>query len=408
MGYRGWVADKDIPESSLGKRLKAARKNRRMSQQELADGAGVSIFLVRKIEQDQRDSARLENLAKLATALSIPMSEILGVQPGLSGEQAADVSAVRSAIYSRAADVEPPSLAELRTQLADLRALYWHARFAVLAHQIPGHLTACRSAVRAATGDEQRREANGLLAETLQIAASLVAHLAYEDLAHVALLQGVTAAEAAEDRLLLAAQHSATAWVLSRQGLWQQAQQLAATAAAEIEPVLSQAPAEQIGLWGELLHFGLVALAREDRVDEAHELLGLVQAAGHALGARPPSAPYAVPFNRTFAGHSAVQLAQTTDQPREALRVAERVEDLESLPPSIHARYLLNVAWASTLEWRSEEALSTLRKVEQVAPEMLQHSGLARSIVEELMPRRRTHRLPGLVGIAERMQISAP
>lgn len=391
-------------DTSIGQRLKAARMAKHLRQEDLAERSGVSLANLRKIEQGQRQGS-LSTLTRLANAMGASVNDILGVQPGLGGDAAPDVTRVRVAIYDRSADVEPDSLDDLQTRLGDLRSLYWHARYGVLAHELPDHLAQARSAVRAATDAPSQRAAQALLAESLNVTASLVTHLAQEDLAHVALMQARDAAQAAEDRLLLASQQSTTAWVLSRQGLWQQAQRLAAEAAAEIEPVLSKAPAEQIGLWGEMLHFGLVALAREGRQDEAHELLGLVQAAGRVVGHRGASAQYGLKFSDTFAAHSAVQLAQATDQPRQALEAAERVENPGSLPPSIHARYLLNVAWAATLEWKSVEALAALKKIEQIAPEMLAHHGLAKAIVEDLIPRRSKERLPGLSRIAELTQV---
>ncbi len=377
-----------------------------MSQEQLATASGVYVGIIRKLEQGKRQSARLDTITALAAALDAPVSDLLGVQHGLSDGKTADVAAIRAAIYDRSEDAESPALAVLRRNVTDMRSLYWHARYGALSEQIPGHLAAARSAVRAASGGDDRRTASAILSESLQIAAKLVTQLAYEDLAHVALLQAVDAAEAAEDPLLRAAQHSSMAWLLSRQGLWQQAQTLAATAAQEIEPVLSKASQEQVAVWGYLLHFGTMALAREGRTDEAHELLALVQAAGQVVGERKLTAAYTVPFSRTWAAHSEVQLAQVTDQPRQALTAAKRVEHPETLPPSIHCRHLLNVAWAATLQWKSQEALDALRKIEQIAPEMLQHHGLARSVVEELMPRRRKQRMPGLKGIAERMGVT--
>lgn len=374
-----------------------------MTQDELAEASGVHIGTLRKLEQEQRKSATIKTVTALANALDVPINELLGVHPGLT-EHTTDVASLRRAIMDRTDDHEPPDLELLRHQVLELRGLYWHARYGALAEEVPRHLALARSAVRAAVGDDQRRTANALLSESLQIAASLVTQLAYEDLAHVALLQATDAADAAEDPLLLAAQHSATAWVLSRQGLWQQAQTLATEAAREVEPILSRALADQIGLWGELLHFGMVALAREGRTTEAHELLSLVQAAGQALGKRVPTS-YKVPFSSTWAQHSAVQLAQSTDQPREALRAAERVESLDALPPATQARFLLNKAWALTLEWRSEDALVCLRSIEEKAPELLNHHGLARQVVEELMPRRKKNRLVGLKTIAEHMGV---
>nr|MDT0662507.1 helix-turn-helix domain-containing protein [Micromonospora sp. DSM 115978] len=393
------------PDASLGLRLARARGRRRMSQAQLAAVSGVSVGSIRKLEQQQRHSARLDTVAALAAALDVPMSDLLGVEPGVGAPGVADIASLRTAIHDRSAGVDPPLLSQLRAGVCELRTLYWSARYAAIARQIPAQLAGARSAVEAATGADARRAANDVLAESLNITASLVTHLAYEDLAHVALLQAIRAAEQAEDPLLIAAQHCTTAWVLSRQGLWDQAQRLALDAAARIEPVLSRARPEQVGMWGALLHFGLVALAREGRTAEAHDLLRMVQAAGHALGDQAPSTRYGLRFSRVFSAHSAVQLAQATDQPRDTLRAAERVDRPETLPPSVRARYLLNVAWACTLEWRSLAALDALRQVATLTPELMQHHGLARSIVEELLPRRRTQRLPGLVGLAEQVGV---
>jgi transcriptional regulator with XRE-family HTH domain len=396
------------PDSSLGQRIARARGRRRMSQVQLAAVAGVSVGSIRKLEQQQRHSARLETVAALAAALDVQMSDLLGVGPGAGAVGGADIASLRTAIHDRSAQPDrPPSVPDLRVAVRELRTLYWSARYAAIARQIPAQLAGARAAVESAVDADERRAAHDVLAESLNITASLVTHLAYEDLAHVALLQAVRAAEAAQDPLLLAAQHCTTAWVLSRQGLWKQAQQLALDAATRIEPVLSRATPEQIGMWGELLHFGLVALAREGRAAEAYEMLRLVRAAGQALGDRAPATRYGLRFSRVFAAHSAVQLAQATDQPRETLRAAERVDRPAALPPSVQARYLLNVAWACTLEWRSLAALDALRQMAALTPELLAHHGLARAIVEELLPRRRTQRLPGLVEIAERVGVGS-
>ncbi len=59
------------------------------------------------------------------------------------------------------------------------------------------------------------------------------------------------------------------------------------------------------------------------------------------------------------------------------------------------------------LDWRSGDAVGTLLRAERIAPKALHHQGIARATVAELLPRRRKHRLPGLVGLANRMGLSA-
>lgn len=60
-------------EPALGDNLRRWRRRRGYSQEELAERAGVSVGVVRKLEQDdeaaaQRQGVRLESLYKLARA----------------------------------------------------------------------------------------------------------------------------------------------------------------------------------------------------------------------------------------------------------------------------------------------------------------------------------------------------
>jgi hypothetical protein len=108
-------------------------------------------------------------------------------------------------------------------------------------------------------------------------------------------------------------------------------------------------------------------------------------------------------FGPTVAAMKAVDVAIAADRPRHAIRLAEQVERPSAAPTAMHARYLLNVAWAQMSDWRSQDAVDTLRRVEALAPEMLPNQTIAGTIVDELLPRRRHQRLPGLAALAERM-----
>ncbi|MFI5716929.1 helix-turn-helix domain-containing protein [Nocardia sp. NPDC051750] len=48
----------------LGERLQSVRKRRGVTQRELAGRSGVSLSYVRKIEQGERDDARVETLRR--------------------------------------------------------------------------------------------------------------------------------------------------------------------------------------------------------------------------------------------------------------------------------------------------------------------------------------------------------
>ncbi|MEV4759480.1 helix-turn-helix transcriptional regulator [Micromonospora sp. NPDC049559] len=394
-----------MASTAIGTRISALRRRRRMSQRELAEAAGVSVDIIRKLEQGQRTTARLETVAALAHALDVSPAELLRPHRGLvTGAEDGEVGAIRRAVLGvRAAAEEPPALPVLRRATAELWQLYWAGRYAQLARSLPERITQARALAREAN---ESSAAYALLAELLQMTASLLAHLAHEDLAHLALAEAMRAAEASGDELLHAAHQATRSWVLSRQGLWAEAEQVAVETAATIEPTLSRAAPDQVAVWGELLRYGTTAVARSGRQSEAQTLLGMVTAAAARMGGDVPTKYLGLAFGPTVAAMKAVDVAIAADRPRQAIKLAERVEHPEVLPTAMHARYLLNVAWAYAADWRSQDAVDVLRRVEALAPEMMQHQTIARSIVGELLPRRNRQRLPGLVALADRMGVS--
>ncbi|MGH3566026.1 MAG: hypothetical protein ACRDRH_08350 [Pseudonocardia sp.] len=57
-------------------------------------------------------------------------------------------------------------------------------------------------------------------------------------------------------------------------------------------------------------------------------------------------------------------------------------------------------------DWRSLNAVTTLRKAEDLAPQLLPHQTIAHTIIAELLPRRRKQRLPGLAALAARVGVT--
>ncbi|MDR7277716.1 helix-turn-helix domain-containing protein [Catenuloplanes atrovinosus] len=393
---------------SLGDHLVAVRRRRGMTQQGLAEASSVSVAVIRKLEQKQRLSTSLETLTRLAHALDVDAGELLGKPRGLPyGAQDSELLRLRRAVLGLM-PVDGPvlSVAEVQDGVRQLWRRYWAGDYPLLARELPAQLMAANVAI-SAVPEQQRPVAHGALAQALQIAASLLAHLAHEDLAHLALHGARRAAEAAGDELLFASQQATRSWLLSRQGLWSEAEHLAVTAAAEVEPALSQASLDQVAVWGELLRYTAVALSRSGRHAEADEMIGLMRAAAARMGADSATRYVGVAFGPTVVAMRAVDAQISAEKPRRALELTRDVERPESVPPAMHMRYLLNVAWAQTLDWRSGDAVGTLLRAERIAPKALHHQGIARATVAELLPRRRKHRLPGLVGLANRMGLSA-
>ena len=67
-----------MDSNTIGAHLRQARNERGLTQEELAERAGVSRDIIAKLEQGTRESARITTLTKLANALGITVSALLG------------------------------------------------------------------------------------------------------------------------------------------------------------------------------------------------------------------------------------------------------------------------------------------------------------------------------------------
>jgi transcriptional regulator with XRE-family HTH domain len=57
---------------TIGDKLRGARKRRGLTQRDLARLSGLSLSLIRKLEQDERNDICVETARKLAASLGVP------------------------------------------------------------------------------------------------------------------------------------------------------------------------------------------------------------------------------------------------------------------------------------------------------------------------------------------------
>jgi transcriptional regulator with XRE-family HTH domain len=69
----------------LGRRIRGLRKKRRLSIEKLAEKAGVSARFLGDIERG-RENPSISSLIKLASALSVKMSELMKFEEELEGK----------------------------------------------------------------------------------------------------------------------------------------------------------------------------------------------------------------------------------------------------------------------------------------------------------------------------------
>ncbi len=360
-----------------------------MTQEELAERAGLSRELIAKIEQGRRQSVRLSTLTRLAQTLDISLSELADNRPRLDGDRdGASILAIRDVLLSPALlpgidsdddDGEPASLPQLNAAVGRAVEAYWNGQFGPLAAMIPGLIGEARI-----TWHAIGVPAVEPLTRAYDITAALMVHLGKEDLAAIAAERAAATAAAGNDGLLHASMRGTYSWVLLHQGRLDEAEHLAADAANAIEPAFS-APVDHIAAWGSLLMTALAPAAAAGR--DVTDYIAFASSGAKRIGHRVKV------FNTTFAPASvavqAVHAYAVLREPGRALQAA-RVVDLDELPGTIsQGRHLLDVAQAHVDARHSQAATATLDRARAMAPVWFRHQGVARSLVLELCEQQR-------------------
>ncbi|ASQ94785.1 hypothetical protein CGL27_18455 [Streptomyces sp. 11-1-2] len=406
-----------MTDLSVGKRLARLRDIRDLTQEQLADRAGVSVDTIRRLEQGTQRGARIATYQKLAGALDIELARLLG-QPTMTQSLAPDggVIALRAAIQAPSdlpgldvcgADSDAPGPDDLRPVMEQAQRHYRLGQFTDLVGMLPGLVTDLKAATREAEGGPDHDTVWSMSAAAYIIVADVAAQLGQTDLAYTAVERAMYATARAGDELRHALAVSTLSLVLLRQGRWSDAQQVATRRAAEIEPRLSDRNPEKFAMFGILLLSGAVSAARANRdesdstKDDALTFLRQAEAAAALSGA--------VRVRGTAFGPASVGMQATTVQvslghPDKALATASGV-NLDELPWKIsRARHRLDLAFARYQTHDDEGARDVLLTLDEEHPEWLTHQMLAASTVGGLLETER-RRDRGLRKLAVRLGV---
>ncbi|MBB4892210.1 transcriptional regulator with XRE-family HTH domain [Streptomyces olivoverticillatus] len=397
--------------ATLGDRLGELRMRRGLTQEALADKARLSVDTVRKLEQNQRFTARMSTLNRLARALDIETSALLGppvVLASSGGAEPPSILALRQAVTPLSdfpglvaeEDVPPPTVAGLQSSLRSTERIRRQGELTKITAVLPTLLSDARAAVRHFTGGE-RAASYAVLAEAYQVAATTLTAFGKEDAAYTALERSMEAAAKSDDPHLEVIGVSTLSWIFSKQGRVADAEHVAVHMAERIEPGFRSAPVG-LALWGILLLRGATAAVRRERNDVAEELLSLASAAAARIGA--DRLDYATPFGPTNAGVAMVNAYVDMGRPDQALTHAARIPGLASLPPTWLARHHLDRATAYAEMHRDQEATRALLTAERTAPEWMRYHGSSRHLVAELRGREARRTSP-IKDLAFRLEI---
>ena len=274
----------------IGDRLRSVRVRRGLTQRELAEAAGVSLSLVKKLEQGSITDVRLETARRLAVAVDVATSALMTEPdaPVPAPESTRRWESVRLAIGGEygAEPAEEPTLDGVRAAFRSVTPLLLDGKFDSIGAPVAALLRDADAVVALVPG-QGRGTALTLRSQVRQVAGSLMLHVWEFEAAGRAF---DLALDDAQDALTAASVTEERCWGLIRQGRLAETRELAFRWADDVEPRMSKATREELAAWGRLLVRAGAAAIRDNRGDEADSALRLARMA--AFGARrdfPPS-----------------------------------------------------------------------------------------------------------------------
>src|SRR6266498_1996010 len=325
----------------IGERIRHRRRARGLSQLRLAGLVDRTEDWVSKVERGEIPVDRISVLVRVADALKVPLSDLLGEQ-NWSEEQTAspqETAGLRRVLSTLpgTARAAPRAVSELEADLLSATRLRAQARYAAAAAALPGLITDLEVAAEANEGDD-RNKALGLLARAYGLAVATLVRYNEHDLAWLAADRGIYAAEPTGDPIerALSAYRLAHAFVGAGRLI---------EAVYLVESALERA-----------------AVSRRDSADL-----------------------------RALCGALHLPLV-----------VAPRVDQAE-LSISRYSRHLIDVALAHNYRRDTPGMVTTLLDVEQLAPEQLSHFPLVREMLHAALRRERGPMNRHLHRLAERI-----
>jgi len=391
-----------VPEiNTVGDRVRDIRKRRGLSQKELASRSGLSVSLVKKLEQGDYGDVRLETLHKLAIVLRVPTSA-LAAGPDAAGPERKDVeewAPVRRALEGSAEGepAEEPTLEGLRAAFTGVVPLLVANHYADVRALLPPLLRDADALVATSVNGAEAA-ARQLRSQARQVAALLMSHTWQFDIASHAIEMAL---DDAGDSLTAMSVIDEQCWGLIRAGRLAETRELAARWAGDSEPLVSKATRDELAAWGRFLLRVSTAAARDNRPGEAREALKFAKVAAIAVGS-----DFVLPYNpwQVF-GPATVAVIQAEnaiiqDRPEVTLAITGHL-DVRSFPVSRHYhRHRLDVARAHVSLREYGEAVDVLQEIRAAAPEWLVQQRYARDILASVIEHRRTL-TPEMRGLAD-------
>lgn len=373
---------------TIGARLREVRKRRGLTQRDLARSSGLSVSLIRKLEQGDYDNGlRLETVHKMAVALSVPTSTLaIGSRPSPPDQESVTRwEPVRQALAG-ADGPEPgeaPTLEGVRQGTGEAIRLFRDGSLTDLAEFLPPLLADAGALVTGSTNGAHVA-ARAERSRIRVIAGSLLVHTWQFPAAERAFTLAMDDADGPLGQIAVTGQRC---FALTRQGMLAECRELAVRHAEQAEPRLSSATREELAAWGGLLLWGAGASVRDNRPDDADALIRLARAAAAAARGDfvPPHAPWHQ-FGPSVVAVAEAEGAVIRGRPDRALAIGDRLSSQARKFP----RHRLDVAGAHVALRQYPEAVAVLQDLRRTCPQWLPQQRYAARILSQVIGRRRT------------------
>ncbi|AZQ75713.1 XRE family transcriptional regulator [Streptomyces luteoverticillatus] len=392
--------------SGLADNVRKYRRAAGLSQEGLAHESGLSIGVVRKVEQG--GDARVETLHALARGLGVTTSALFATEAAnpVVGDEANRRyllelrKALMPPIGLGASPMTEPGeageLSVLRREIADTHALYHADRYGSVARRLPGLLRSTEATVSVLEGEE-RRQAETVRAHALLMAGKYLTQVRQYDMAYYALAEGIRLACENGERGMAATGVVGMCWLLLRQDRFDECEQLAAATAVEMEPRMSDASSGHLSAWGELWLRVASASVRNNRPDVAHEARRLAGTAAIALDKEymafgenwgqfgPVTAELKVVEDLSLMGDAQAVLRHSDD----GLLSQKAVNHYGKPSPPNWGRHRLDVAKAHVALGSHQDAMSELKQLRHSSGTWMKHQPMARYVMSDLLATRK-------------------
>jgi transcriptional regulator with XRE-family HTH domain len=385
-------------EDSIGRRVAFYRAARGKTQSRLAMDAAVSLSLVRKIEQGSRDATQ-PVVAAFARALGVDVRDLTG-QPYFSDGPSPDklhslMPSLRRALtywdLPQDLDIAPRTAEQLAGDTAEVARLYQLDKNIEVLERLPALLTEGFAALHTGDDDEQREALLDALCGMFYAAHAVTYQTGYEDLSVVI-----------EDRLQWAARQSADPaargfadWMrttsLMRMAEYDAGLRMLDDALTVVEPG-SRRDDGALRMTGSLHLRSAILAARAGRLDDAMGHIGEARQIATGLDADTDNDWRHLAFGPTNVAIHAVAAAVEADDGPRALALAADVrvpDEVTRRMPIRTAHHHMDVARAQLWQNKRDDALKSLLRAKQLAPQQTRHHPTTREVTRMLV---RAHR----------------